>query len=175
MIDCFARPRAVPVAILARGVFLLIVVGWAAVGAGEPPPPGMRADVDVAPLPPGLEERIERLAGAIDMTGARAFQNVEAVQDLLTRCADSGALQAIDESLQTGSAIVLDQSLQRRRAELGALRQWQQRAAKRLIEALGERGEEDELARLTRRYPWAQRVQEVLIEHLSNYIAGKYV
>ncbi|MEI7835704.1 MAG: PQQ-binding-like beta-propeller repeat protein, partial [Planctomycetota bacterium] len=121
-------------------------------------------EVEVAPPPPGLEERLERLGAAISLTGVKALQNVEAVQDVLTRCADSGAIQTVNDSLQASSAAVLDRSLRNLKAELGPLRQWQQQAAKRLADTLPERGGEDELARLARRYPWAQRVQEVLVD-----------
>ncbi|MCY2926644.1 MAG: hypothetical protein NT031_14630, partial [Planctomycetota bacterium] len=54
--------------------------------------------VEVAPPPPGLAERIERLDGAIRLTGAKALQNVENVQDVLNRCADSEAIQTVDDS-----------------------------------------------------------------------------
>ncbi|MCY2930640.1 MAG: PQQ-binding-like beta-propeller repeat protein, partial [Planctomycetota bacterium] len=123
-----------------------------------------RADVDVAPLPAGLEQRLERLAGAIRLTGTKAVQNAESVQDVLTRCADSGAIQAVDEELQASSVVLLDRSLQALKGELGPLRQWEQQSAKRLADALPASGGEDELAKLVRRYPWAQRVQEVLVE-----------
>ncbi|MCY2925854.1 MAG: hypothetical protein NT031_10510, partial [Planctomycetota bacterium] len=63
-------------------------------------------DVEIAP-PAGLVERLERLDGALRLTGVRALQNVEAVQDVLTRAADSGAIQTVDDSLQASSSVVL--------------------------------------------------------------------
>ncbi|MCY2930600.1 MAG: PQQ-binding-like beta-propeller repeat protein [Planctomycetota bacterium] len=123
-----------------------------------------RPDVEVALPPPGLEERLERLAGAIRLTGKKAVQNAESVQDVLTRVADSGALQAVDDSLQVSSAALLDRSLGEMRADLSPLRAFEQQIAKRQVDALPDSGGESELARLVRRYPWSQRVQEVLVE-----------
>ncbi|MCY2924486.1 MAG: PQQ-binding-like beta-propeller repeat protein [Planctomycetota bacterium] len=123
-----------------------------------------RPDIDVAPLPPGLQDRLERLDGAIRLTGKKAVQNAESVQDVLARAADSGALQAVDDSLQASSAALLDSRLAQMPADLGPLRQLEQQSAKRLVDALPETGAEGELAKLVRRFPWSQRVQETLVE-----------
>ncbi|MCY2931371.1 MAG: PQQ-like beta-propeller repeat protein [Planctomycetota bacterium] len=123
-----------------------------------------RPDVEVAPPPPGLAQRIERLAGAIRLTGAKAVQNVENVQDVLNRCVDSGAIQTVDDSLQCSSAILLDSALRELKADLGPLRRWQQQKADARVDALLGEGAAEEATRLVRRYPWARRVQEVLIE-----------
>ncbi|MEI7835421.1 MAG: PQQ-binding-like beta-propeller repeat protein [Planctomycetota bacterium] len=123
-----------------------------------------KPDVDVAPPPAGLEERLERLDGAIRLTGKKALENAESVQDVVARAAESGAIQVVDEYLQASSAALLDRSLSGMRGDLGPLRQLEQQHAKRLVDALPEQGGESELAKFSLRYPWSQRVQEALVE-----------